>query len=190
MNTSRYYHNRSSKPPVTARLLLYTTLFLFIALRTETSAASDERLAVLPFEIVDNTPVPGGNNRNEQMLDKLTHFIAEQIGQAGIFQVTPQSEVNDAVRTAQLGTYIHTCNDCEFDIARQIEADKVLVGWIYKMSILVLTMHIEIKDVTSQKTIISKAYDFRGDNEKAWLRAAKYMVRDLEERLGKGSPAE
>ncbi|MCG8082775.1 MAG: DUF3280 domain-containing protein, partial [Candidatus Thiodiazotropha taylori] len=54
-----------------------------------------------------------------------------------------------------------------------------MTGWIYKMSILVLTMHIEIKNVTDERILISKAYDFRGDNEKAWLRAAQYMIRDL-----------
>jgi hypothetical protein len=53
------------------------------------------------------------------------------------------------------------------------------------MSILVLTMHIEVKDVKSEKILISKAYDFRGDNEKAWLRAAKFMVRDLGKMMGK-----
>jgi hypothetical protein len=61
-----------------------------------------------------------------------------------------------------------------------VDGDKVMVGWIYKMSILVLTLHIKVKDVESEKTLISKAYDFRGDNEKAWLRAARYMVRDLQ----------
>jgi hypothetical protein len=60
-----------------------------------------------------------------------------------------------------------------------------MTGWIYKMSILVLTMHIQVKDVKSEKTLIRKAYDFRGDNEKAWLRAAKYMVRDLGEMMAK-----
>jgi hypothetical protein len=98
--------------------------------------------------------------------------------------VVPQAEINKAVNDAQLGTYIHTCNQCEYDLAKTVNGDKVMVGWIYKMSILVLTLHIEVKDVESEKTLISKAYDFRGDNEKAWLRAAKYMVRDLGEMMG------
>jgi hypothetical protein len=90
-----------------------------------------------------------------------------------------QDEVNEVVDAAQLGTDIHNCNRCEYDLALALDADKVMIGWIYKMSILILTMHIEVKDVASGKTLISKAYDFRGDNEKAWLRAGKYMVRDL-----------
>jgi hypothetical protein len=139
-----------------------------------------EKLVVLPFEIVDNTPTPGSVKRNDEMLDKMRKWVADEIRSRGIYQVVAQNRVDDAVNTARLGTYIHTCNRCEFDIAREVGGDKVMIGWIYKMSLLILTLHIEIKDVPNGKTIISKAYDFRGDNEKAWLRAAKYMVRDLE----------
>jgi hypothetical protein len=137
-------------------------------------------LAVLPFEIVDNTPVPGGGERNERMLRKLTYFVSQMISDEGVYKVVPQAEIDKAVNDAQLGTYIHTCNQCEYDLAKMVDGDKVMVGWIYKMSILVLTLHIKVKDVESEKTLISKAYDFRGDNEKAWLRAARYMVRDLQ----------
>jgi len=149
------------------------------------NAAPGERLVVLPFEIVDNTPVPGGDDRNEKMLDTITRFIARNIKEAGLFDVVSQAEVNEAVSAARLGTYIHTCNHCEYDLAKKVAGDKVMTGWIYKMSVLVLTLHIEVKDVAGEKTLISKAYDFRGDNEKAWLRAAKYMVRDLAEMLAK-----
>jgi hypothetical protein len=160
-------------------------IVLFTALPGSASALQHEKLVVLPFEIVDNTPVPGGDERNEKMLNRLTHFIGEAIDSEGIFDVVSQDQVNDAVDAARLGTYIRTCNRCEYDLAKKVDGDKVMTGWIYKMSILILTMHIEVKDVKSEKTLISKAYDFRGDNEKAWLRAAKYMVRDLGEMMGK-----
>ncbi|MGD8912437.1 MAG: DUF2380 domain-containing protein [Candidatus Thiodiazotropha sp.] len=119
------------------------------------------------------------------MLNSITNFIGRTINNEGIFDVVSQTPVNDTVDAAQLGTYIRTCNQCEYDLAKKVEGDKVMTGWIYKMSILVLTLHIEVKDVASEKTIISKAYDFRGDNEKAWLRAARYMVRDLGKMMGK-----
>jgi hypothetical protein len=150
-----------------------------------THGAQHERLVVLPFEIVDNTPVEGGRERNKKMLDKLTRYISQRIGEAGLFDVAPQSEVNEVVNNAQLGTYIRTCNKCEFDLAKRVDGDKVMTGWIYKMSLLILTMHIKVKDVHSEETIVSKAYDFRGDNEKAWLRAAEYMIRDLSAMMGR-----
>ncbi|MBT2971815.1 MAG: DUF3280 domain-containing protein [Candidatus Thiodiazotropha sp. (ex Ctena orbiculata)] len=163
------------------RLLLAATL---AALPASTVAKQNEKLVVLPFEIVDNTPVPGGVERNERMLERLTNFISQKINEMGIFDVVAQNEIYEMVNAAELGTYIRTCNRCEYDLAKKVEGDKVLTGWIYKMSILVLTMHIEVKDVATERTLISKAYDFRGDNEQAWLRAASYMLRDLEAMIG------
>jgi hypothetical protein len=139
----------------------------------------EQMLVILPFEIVDNTPVPGGAERNSSMLEKLTDFVAQRIDAADLYRVVPMERVRAVVADARLGTDVHTCNLCEIDLAKEAGGDRVMVGWIYKMSTLVLTLHIEIKDVDTEETVLLKAYDFRGDNEYAWRRAAEYMVRDL-----------
>jgi hypothetical protein len=184
MNTSKHYLHSINNYSKAMQLKLFTLITVTIFLSNTTYAATTEKLAVLPFEIVDNTPVPGGEERNQKMLEKITRYIAQNIDDKRLFKVIPQSKVNKIVSSAQLGTDIRNCNQCEFELGKQVEAEKVMTGWIYKMSILILTMHIEIKDVATQQTFISKAYDFRGDNEKAWLRAADYMLRDLGVMMG------
>ncbi|MCU7869840.1 MAG: DUF3280 domain-containing protein [Candidatus Thiodiazotropha sp. (ex Lucinoma borealis)] len=175
--------NQASQAPWLFRMrrpLIAILMLCCVPLIPNLSMASEkERLVILPLEIIDNIPGPGSKERNEQMLKKLTTFIGEMIKEHELFEVVTQKMVNDLVSAAQLGTEVHNCNLCEFDLARQAGGDKVMIGWIYKMSLLVLTLHIEIKDVSGEQTIIRKAYDFRGDNEYAWSRAAKYMVRDL-----------
>lgn len=185
MNTSKQYLCSIINSQKSRQLSFVTLLVVTIFLSHTTDAATTEKLVVLPFEIVDNTPVPGGEERNRKMLEKITLYIAHNIDTKGLFKVVPQSKVNEIVSSAQLGTDIRNCNQCEFELAKQVAGEKVMTGWIYKMSILILTMHIEIKEVATQQTLISKAYDFRGDNEKAWLRAADYMLRDLGEMIGR-----
>ncbi len=162
------------------RVLLFAAAVLCAA---PVVASPAERLVVLPFEITDNTPMPGAEERNRLRLEQLTRYVARSIEEAGIYDTVPQEQVERTVSEARLGTAIHDCNQCEIDLAQAIDGDKVMTGWIYKMSILILTLHIEIKDVASQRTLLSKAYDFRGDNDKAWRRAADYMVRDLNRML-------
>ncbi|MES9859868.1 MAG: DUF2380 domain-containing protein [Candidatus Thiodiazotropha sp. LLP2] len=185
MNTLKQFHHNTINFSRRINLTFLTFILTGILLCGKTEAAQNEKLVVLPFEIVDNTPMPGGQERNQKMLDKITQYIAKNIDKNRFFEVVPQSRVNETVRDAKLGTDIRNCNLCEFDLAESLAGEKVMIGWIYKMSILILTMHIEIKDVATQQTFISKAYDFRGDNEKAWLRAADYMLRDLGEMLGR-----
>ena len=79
------------------------------------------------------------------------------------------------------GTHLRRCNGCELDIAKRVDARYVLIGWIYKVSTLVLTLHVDIKDVETGKPVYARVFDFRGDNERAYAHAGRTLVRSLKE---------
>jgi hypothetical protein len=113
------------------------------------------------------------------MLARLTSFVGARIAAAGIYDVVPPERVAKAIAEVNPGTYLRGCNGCELDIARRAGADQVMIGWFWKVSTLIGTLHIEIKDVATGRTTYAKVFDFRGDNDKAWQRAADYMVGAL-----------
>jgi Protein of unknown function (DUF2380) len=136
-------------------------------------------LAILPFEINDNSGEVGSPHRHDAMLTALTRLVGEKIEGAHLYRVVPQALVGKAVAAQNSGTYLRDCNGCELAIGRRAGADQVMIGWIFKMSSLVLTLHVAIKDVATGKPVYARAFDFRGDNERAWERAAEYMVGAL-----------
>ena len=107
------------------------------------------------------------------MLAALTRFVGERIAGAGTYTVIPQPRVDEAVAAVNSGTYLRNCNGCELDIARRAGADRVMIGWFWKVSTLLGTLHIEIKDASSGKTVYARVFDFRGDTEAAWQRAVE-----------------
>jgi hypothetical protein len=137
------------------------------------------RLAVLPFEIKDTSGEVGPADRHEAMLARLTDFVGKRIATAGLFDVLDQARVDKAVAAANPGTYLRACNGCELDIAKSVGANAVMIGWFYKVSTLIGTLHVVVKDVATGKVIYAHVFDFRGDNDKAWERAADYMVDAL-----------
>lgn len=139
-------------------------------------------IAVLPFEINDTSGEVGQSARHEEMLATITRLVGEKVVQKGIYRVVPQEKVDEAVADVDSGTYLRSCNGCEFDIAKRVGADHVLIGWFYKVSTLIGTLHIVVKDVATGKTVYAHVFDFRGDNKEAWQRAADYMIRSLAER--------
>ncbi len=139
------------------------------------------RLAILQFQIEDNTLEAGAPQWHETSLQKLTKIVGATVSNAALYHVVPQSAVDEATAATDPGTALHQCNGCELDIARKVGADRVMVGWIYKMSLLVMALHVEIKDVETGTTVYRRVLDFRGDNEASWNRAATYMVRTLQE---------
>jgi len=137
------------------------------------------KLAILPFEINDTSGEVGPASRHAEMLSGLTRYSGERIKASGLYDVVEPAAVAKAVTEVNPGTYLRACNGCELDIARKAGADQVMIGWVWKVSTLIGTLHIEIKDVASGRTTYSKVFDFRGDNRNAWERATAYMVESM-----------
>ena len=180
-HAQRTLHARPARPLL--RLAFGVALFViglaaassFIAIGRAGEHAP-QTLAILPFEIRDTSGESGSPDRHNAMLAALTRIVGEKIEAAHVYKVVPEQRVATAVAAANSGTFLTNCNGCELDIARSTGADQVMIGWIYKMSTLIGSLHIEIKDVASGKTTYARVFDFRGDNEAAWQRAADYMV--------------
>jgi hypothetical protein len=141
-----------------------------------------QRLAVLPFEIDDNSGEVGDPDGHDAMLRSVTRLVSDKIAADGLFDVVPEARVAKAIAAVDPGTYLRRCNGCELDIAKRAGADRVLIGWLFKMSSLVMSLHVVMKDAATGDVVYAKTFDFRGDNEKAWKRAADYMVRSYARR--------
>lgn len=167
------------------RLLGLAMAALAVWLGLATSHAEPrQKLAILPFEINDTSGEVGTAARHDAMLGGLTGFSGERIAAAGLYEVVPQEQVAKAVAEVNPGTYLRACNGCELDIARRAGAGAVMIGWVWKVSTLIGTLHVEIKDVATGRTIYAKVFDFRGDNQKAWERATDYMVGTMRKATG------
>ena len=151
------------------------SLVLLAAAAGHAAAEPQHKIAVLPFEIEDNSGEVGGA-KHEPMLEGVTRAVADKMAASGLYSVVPEGKVDAAVAAVDSGTYLRACNGCERDIARRVGADRVMIGYFFKMSTLVLTLHVVIKDVETGQIVYAKSFDFRGDNEKAWQRAASFMV--------------
>jgi hypothetical protein len=69
--------------------------------------------------------------------------------------------------------------DDMLDRAKGAGARFVTVGAVEKMSTLVLWTRFEVYDVPSRQIVFNRLLTFRGDNDEAWQRAARYAAREL-----------
>jgi hypothetical protein len=140
-------------------------------------------LVVLPFEIQDTSGEVGPADRHDAVLGRLTALVRTEIASRHLYRVESKSRTDLAVAAVNPSTFLRNCNGCEIEIAKDLRADCVLIGWIYKMSTLILALHVDVKDVTTSKTIYARVFDFRGDNEEAYAHAVKVLVRSLMDEL-------
>lgn len=164
-------------------LSMMLALAFFGAQGAAHAEAAPPTLAILPFEIEDTSGEAGPTHRHDAMLADTARLAGEEIGATGLFSVVPQAKVAEAIVAVNPGTHLRRCNGCELDIAKRADARYVLIGWIYKVSTLVLTLHVDVKDVATGRTIYARVFDFRGDNQAAYAHAAKTMVRSLKQAI-------
>jgi len=63
--------------------------------------------------------------------------------------------------------------------AKTAGARFLVVGGIHKMSTLVQFAKVEAIDLAADRSVFSKLYTFRGDNDESWVRAEMFLSREL-----------
>jgi hypothetical protein len=163
--------------------LAAATAFARPGLTVDTAATGPlPRLVVLDFEIVDTSGEARDQRAiHEARLKKATQTIRTELAGRDVYQVIDSPDLQAEIDARRAHTYLHACNGCELEIARRHGGDRVMVGAFNKISTLILSLWVTIKDVRTGAPIVHKVLDFRGDNDAAWEQVTGYLVRELAE---------
>lgn len=68
------------------------------------------------------------------------------------------------------------CNGCDLRMARKLGADYVVVSEVQKVSNLILSMNIYLRDARTGRQIGGQAVDIRGNTDESWQRGIRYIL--------------
>lgn len=154
---------------------------LLIGLATLSSAwASDQgkAIAVTPFEFVQTHDPISGGQPTESEQERL-----RAVGTRVRDWVAERPELTEAEGSASPGRRLRRCDACALALGRSLEADWITVGWVQKVSELILNMNLVVWDVQSETRLAAVSIDMRGNTDESWRRAAEHMLRNLETRM-------
>ena len=143
--------------------------------------AEPKRVAVLDVELLkaDYLPDPHRITPEERRrLDMVADLIRDRLRAEGYDPVSA-ARTKAAIQAADPGQYLHACNGCERDIARDLGADWVAVGWIQLVSYLIVNLNVLVIDVESGAPVGHAFVDLRGNTERSWRRATIYMLDNI-----------
>ena len=164
------------------RLLILLLLFPWTP-----AQGAQATILILNFEIEDDLLAQGAPvdvRENERRLTLAHGVMTEEFRERALFRLADKSVVDAMIAKVRESQALHTCNGCEIEIARQAGADYVLVGWVQKVSNLILNVNAGIKDVKSGEFVLTRSVDLRGNTDPSWIRAVKRLAADLHTRLG------
>ncbi|WP_353476469.1 DUF3280 domain-containing protein (plasmid) [Salipiger sp. H15] len=69
------------------------------------------------------------------------------------------------------------CYGCDTRMAAKLGADYSLVGEVQKVSNLILSMNLQLRDVKSGQTVKGRVVDIRSNTDESWRRGMDYILR-------------
>lgn len=158
--------------------LLGMLLAVGLAAAGQAVAAAPPRLALFPTELFDTSlqgEVEGVDPADAARLRMIEAELRERLAASGRFEV-----VDTAPAAAQVDAagYLWSCNGCEVAIARQLDADLSLVGWVQKVSNLMLNFNVVIRDAATREQVFAGSVDIRGNTDESWQRGIRYLLKN------------
>jgi len=158
------------------------TIVLSLVSPSPSAGAEPPSLLVLNLELVDSSgEVTDQRADHERRLAAVREILTSELAAREVYAVVDPGKIQAEIDATREGQYLHACNGCEVRFAREVGAERVLTGHVRKVSSLIMALWIDIKDARSGRPILREVLDFRGDNDKAWQRAALYLVGQLEQ---------
>lgn len=162
-----------------AAIIAMTCLLLCFAVAAPWAADAEPRKsAIFAFEFVDDAQagetfqtVPP----TEAARLKMIHArLSELLAATGDYAPIDTASAAEAIAKSR---NFRDCRDCAEEIGRGLGADVVVIGWVQKVSNLILNITVSISDAKSGAVIVSGWADIRGNTDEsggaAWNGSSK-----------------
>ncbi|HEY7377088.1 MAG TPA: DUF3280 domain-containing protein [Steroidobacteraceae bacterium] len=171
---------------VVKRLFVACVLLLATAQapHAEEIAPPLKSVAVMEFELIDDMR----EFESAEVLDAETHRLSliseelrHELDQRALYHVLDNAPAADLIAHFKALQELRECNGCEVEIGKALGADVVIVGWVQKVSNLILNINLKARDVHTGATLYAHSVDLRSNNDTSWLRGIHYIVNGLAE---------
>ena len=130
--------------------------------------------ATFAFQL-DDTSLQGemrGHDPGDQArLGRLDSQLRDALAQSGRYRPV-------AVPADPTGQSWWTCDGCEVDPARKAGANVSVIGWVQKVSNLILNINVVMRDVETGTRIAAGSVDIRGDTDESWTHGMSFLLRN------------
>lgn len=141
--------------------------------------AAPVKTALFGFEFFDDTLEPqffGHRTDQDVRLELVNRELAKLLTQSG--QVTLVDLAPEAERIKELAP-LFKCNGCEEDVARAAGAQLEVLGVIRKISNLILTFTLVVREVGGEGRVVRAGdVQIRGNTDDSWLHGVRYLMKN------------
>ena len=140
-------------------------------------------LAVIGFELVDEQADTARAAALTHRLAAIKRQLEVGLDQRGLYRVVDSAAANDLIEAErERHQFLYRCNACLTDIGQRLGTRLIAVGWVQRVSELILNINVSVRDARTDAEVLSKSVDLRGNTDETWARGVNFMLRDWAER--------
>jgi len=158
-------------------------LALALALPSARALDGPPTIAVLPLDFLDDHQNPATVQAQLRRLAQAHVQLQQELQSRGLYRVADLAPARTLVdESLATQAYLYRCPDCAARIGRKLGTELVMTSWVQKVSELILNFNVEVFRVASERSVLAKSVDMRGNEDVSWERAVRYLVRDMAEK--------
>ena len=164
------------RPAVTGFLAMLAAIVL--ALPAQATDTAKHRLVIFGFELEDTSHegelhgVRADETSRLKLLDGELRKLIEATGRY------TQIDVSSAAAEIMEKRPLRNCNGCDVEIAKRFGATRSILGVVYKVSNLILEIHLYVRDTASGKVVNHLHANIRGNTDTSWLRGLRWLIKN------------
>ncbi len=141
--------------------------------------AAPVKAAIFPFEFIDagemspgNTPPPPAEAAR---LILINNVLRDRLAESGTLAPVDISSQREEIAKSPA---LQDCQSCADKIAREAGAEIAVVGYVQKVSNLILNINIRISKADSGQVLTAASADIRGNTDESWRRGVEWLVKN------------
>ena len=140
------------------------------------AAAAQERVAFFGMTLLDASlqTATEGHEAEDARLRMIEAMVRDRFEAEGyiLLDLAPvQQDLDRVVNPAK-------CYGCDTRMASKLGADYALVGEVQKVSNLILTMNLQMRDASTGEMVKGRVIDLRGNTDDTWTRAMRSILNN------------
>lgn len=155
----------------------YAVLACLCLAGTVASAREPSPTAIFGFELKDTSlqgEMQGPRADEQKRLAALDTQLRDILTRSGCCQPVDLADVAQQVR----GMDLRTCDGCDVDLARKAGAKISVIGWVQKVSNLILNINVVARNAATGQVLGAGSVDIRGNTDESWSRGLAYLLRE------------
>lgn len=148
-----------------------------------TAAEEKYKLAVYPCEFYDTSGGgdPTDKKRDRQRVEMVSRILKDGMATLPFYQLVDTSkadEVDSPDAWFAADGLFRECNGCEAEITRLLGADLSMACVVQKVSNLILSINLYMRDSKSERLVANYSASMRGNTDTTWKRSAEWLLKN------------